>query len=183
MGALVLYRALVSGALSLDTGIGRRVRPLGPLSIDIGAPREVVFDVIAAPYVRNAGREAGDHIEVLERGSDMVVAAHFTPVAGGMVATTVEAVGFHRPDEFTFRLLRGPVPHVHERFVLEDRGGTTTLRYDGELGTDFGPVGEQWGNLVARSWVRAVEQSFADVRDRSERLAVAHRRRGGGAQQ
>jgi len=49
-GAGGLYVGLVTGALPVDLGIGRTSRPLGPLSIEIAAPRETVFDVIAAPY-------------------------------------------------------------------------------------------------------------------------------------
>jgi len=44
-----LYRLLVRGALTIDTGIGRSVRPLGPVDFPIAAPRDVAFDVIAAP--------------------------------------------------------------------------------------------------------------------------------------
>jgi hypothetical protein len=174
-GAVAVYRQLVDGGLTLDTGIGRRTAPLGPLTVDIDAPRDLVFDVIAAPYLGNAGA-AGDHIEVLERGTDLVVAAHRTPT-GGRVAVTIEAVSFDRPTRVGFRLLRGPVPHVVETFDLdaldEDR---TRLRYDGELGTDFWQVGAAWGRLVSRVWVRTVQSSLDDVRERAERRAAAHRR-------
>lgn len=106
-----VYRWLVGGALGLDTGIGRRTVDLGPITETIDAPREVVFNVIAAPYLGRAGA-AADHIEVLERGEDLVVAAHYTLLGDGRVATTVEAVGFDRPSAVTFRLLRGPVPQT-----------------------------------------------------------------------
>jgi hypothetical protein len=43
------YVGLVTGAVALDLGVGRRSRPLGPQQVDIAAPREVVFDVIAQP--------------------------------------------------------------------------------------------------------------------------------------
>lgn len=39
------YLGLVSGALTVDLGVGRRTRPLGPLSIEVAAPRSVVYDV------------------------------------------------------------------------------------------------------------------------------------------
>ena len=45
------YIGLVTGACPIDVGIGRRVRPLGPQLVDMAAPREVVFDVIAQPYL------------------------------------------------------------------------------------------------------------------------------------
>lgn len=172
----VLYREGVRGALTVDVGIGRRTIVLGPLVVEIDAPRDLVFEVIAAPYLGSAG-PASDHIEVLERGSDLVVAAHRTPTAGGLAAVTVEAVGFRAPEEVTFRLLRGPVPYVTERFALEEVDGRTRLRYEGELGTDFWAAGAAWGRIVRRIWVRTVERSLADVRQRSEARAAAQRRR------
>jgi hypothetical protein len=48
------YRLLTSGAATIDVGVGRRVRRLGPRNWDIAAGRELVFDVIAGPYL--AGR-------------------------------------------------------------------------------------------------------------------------------
>lgn len=174
------YRQVVSGALTVDTGIGRRMTELGPVSVDIDAPRELVFDVVAAPYLGRAG-SAGEHIDVWERGEDLVVAAHHTPVGGGLVATTVEAVGFDRPERVTFRLLRGPVPHVSETFELEEIDGRTRLDYRGELGSDFWGPGAVWGRLVAGKWVRTVENSLQDVRRSSEARAAARRRRGEGS--
>ena len=54
------YALVVRGALTLDLGVGRRVRPLGPIHRTIAAPPETVFDVIAAPYLRkDAAGDAG----------------------------------------------------------------------------------------------------------------------------
>ena len=112
------YRLLASGQLTADTGIGRTTRPLGPITVAMAAPRETVFDVIAAPYLGRTPRALADEIEVIERGSDMVLAAHRTPVGAGIVTTTIETVRFDRPATIDFRLVRGPVPHVVERFTL-----------------------------------------------------------------
>ena len=121
------YRLAVSGGLAADSGLGRRTRPLGPLTFAIAAPRTTVFDVIAAPYLGRTPRALAGEIDVLERGSDMVLAAHRTPVGRGIVATTIETVRFDRPETVDFRLLRGPVPHVVERFTLQDDSGSTRL--------------------------------------------------------
>ena len=75
-GGLLVTRA----GLTLDLGIGRRLRPLGPIRIQIAAPPEVVFDVIAAPYLRKTPRAMRDKLEVIERGTDLVLAAHHTPL-------------------------------------------------------------------------------------------------------
>ena len=166
-----VYSLLVRGALTLDVGVGRRTRPLGPMRLTIAAPREVVFDVIAGPY-RRTPRAMRDKLEVLERGEDLVLAAHHTPIAFGQRATTVETVRFERPDRISFRLLRGPVPHVVETFELSSVGDdANSLLYTGELGTDLWALGAWWGDLVAKSWERTVEASLASAREEAERLA------------
>ncbi len=169
-GAAGLYALVVRGSLTLDTGVGRRVRPLGPQRVQIAAPRQVVFEVIAAPYKRTP-RAMKEKLEVLERGTDLVLAAHHTPLSYGLKATTVETVRFEPPGRIGFRLLRGPVPHVVEAFDLHQRDGGTELVYTGELGTDFWGLGARWGDLVARSWEQTVEASLASAKDEAERRA------------
>jgi hypothetical protein len=167
---LGLYGLLVRGALTLDLGIGRRVRPLGPFTLHVDAPREVVYEVIAAPYLRRTPRALGAKLRVLERGSDVVLAAHFTDV-GRFVATTLETARFHPPDRIHFRLVRGPVPHVVERFVLSEANGGTGVEYVGELGTDLWAVGRWWGERVSSRWEAAVRHSLAAVKAEAERRA------------
>jgi hypothetical protein len=166
-----VYALVVRGALTIDLGLGRRTQPLGPLRLTIAAPRDTVFDVLAGPY-RRTPRALGDKLEVLVRGDDVVLAAHHTPLALAQRATTVETVRFEPPERITFRLVRGPVPHVVEAFELTATGDATTeLRYTGELGTDLWALGTWWGRLVARSWERTVDASLADARQEAERLA------------
>ncbi|MCI0632592.1 MAG: hypothetical protein L0206_01530 [Actinobacteria bacterium] len=45
------YRRLVAGDLVMDLSIGRSLRPLGPIDARIEAPRDLVFEVIASPYL------------------------------------------------------------------------------------------------------------------------------------
>jgi len=171
--AAKVYDLVVEGALTLDVGIGRRMQPLGPVGWDIAAPRELVFELIEAPY-RRTPRAMQDELEVWERSPDMVLAAHFTQV-GPRKVTTVETVRFERPERIHFRLVRGPVPHVSEVFELAETSTGTELTWRGEHGTDFGALGERWGALVARSWARAVEQSIATVRAEAERSTPRER--------
>lgn len=173
-GALVAaaaggYLGLVTGALPVDLGIGRRIRPLGPLELLIAAPRDVVFDVVEAPYLPRTTRAMQAKVHVLERGSDMVLAAHRTPLRGPLVATTVETVRFMRPHRVEFRLVRGPVPHVLESFDLIEQDGCTRLVYAGEMGADLGWLGQRWADAVARTWERTVAESLSAVKDETER--------------
>src|ERR1700674_3680539 len=172
--AAIGFAWLRSGALMLDVGIGRTVRPLSPISLHIRAPREVVFDVIAEPYLGRTPRAMASKLRVLERGSDMVLAEHFTPTRPGRVSTTVETVRFEPPHRVSFRLVRGPVPYVTEAFALESVDDGTALRYTGELGTDFWGLGRGWGNRVAKVWEAAVETSLDSIRTEAERRAAGH---------
>jgi Polyketide cyclase / dehydrase and lipid transport len=172
--AVGAYEALVRGALTLDLGVGRRVRALGPIDVTIAAPPETVFDVIAAPYLGKTPRALQAKLAVLERGSDMVLAAHYTRV-GRRTATTVETVRFERPDRVSFRLLRGPVPHVTESYELRAAPPGTDLRYTGELGTDLWRLGRWWGDRVATPWEHAVRQSLEGVRAEAERRPARRR--------
>jgi hypothetical protein len=165
------YLGLVTGAVPLDLGIGRRTRPLGPQQVDIAAPREVVFDVVAQPYLGRQTRALAEKVRVLERGADLVLAAHRTPISGRLVATTVETVKFQRPDRISFRLVRGPVPHVTEEFLLDDDDGRTKLTYRGEMAADLWRLGQWWSGVVARRWETTVAGSLDAIKHEAERRA------------
>ncbi|MFS8478836.1 MAG: hypothetical protein FWJ93_07730 [Micromonosporaceae bacterium] len=164
------YVGLSTGALTVDLDVGRRTRPLGPLTVDIGAARAEVFDILARPYLSQHPTPAGrDRLRVLERGGDMVLARHDAPMWAGLVTRTVELLRFTAPDRVDVRLLRGPVPHVVEEFVLSDHGLTTRVEYAGELATDLWAVGALWGAVVARRRENAVAQALVAVKAEAER--------------
>jgi hypothetical protein len=71
-----------------------------------------------------------------------------------------------------FRLVRGPVPHVVEQFVLHETEDGTELEYVGELGTDLWALGSIWGAAVARTWEATVRESLDGVKDEAERRAM-----------
>lgn len=170
------FLLLVRGAVTVDLGVGRRSRPLGPLHAEIMARPETVFDIVAAPYLGRTPRAMADKLRVVERGDDMVIAEHDTRVLGGrMVTTTVESVRFERPNLIHFRLLRGPVPLVIETFEFTSggAGATTQFEYRGELSTDLWSLGAWWGNVVARRWEHAVSESLESIRAEAERRTLA----------
>jgi hypothetical protein len=167
------YLGTVTGRLVVDLGWGRSRRSLGPLKVTIMAPRELVFEVIASPYLGRTPVAMAGKLRVLERGSDMVLAEHYTPVGRGLVATTVETVRFTRPERVSFRLVRGPVPYVVEEFVLEEQDAVTTLRYHGELAADLWALGRWWGGVVGRQWDAAVAASLATIAAEAERRTAA----------
>ncbi len=165
-----VWALVVRGSLTIDLGIGRNVRALGPLTHTIAAPRDVVFDVISGPYLARAPRALESKLRVVAQGEDMVLAEHFIPV-GPLVATTLETVQFDRPGLVRFRLVRGPVPHVSEEFSLSEEDGVTTLEYNGQLGTDLWALGRLWGRRVGRRWEAAVRASLGGIAVEAERRA------------
>ncbi len=164
------YRLLASGALTIDVGVGRRTRGLGPVGWEIAAPPETVFEVISGPYLGSTPHALKDKLEVWERSAEMVLAAHYTQVKCG-VTTTVETVRFTRPERIDFRVLRGPVPHLVEAFILEPTDAGTRLTWQGELGTDLWALGSWWGDRVARAWEKAVCASLKPIAAEAERRA------------
>ena len=170
--AAAIWALVVRGALTVDIGVGRRYRPLGPIRLRIAAPRDVVFDVVSSPYLGRTPRALRSKLEVVERGRDLVLAAHYTQ-AYGLTATTLETVRFEPPERVHFRLVRGPVPHVIEQFALHEAPDGTELEYVGELGTDLWALGQAWGAAVARTWVAAVESSLGAVKAEAERRSGA----------
>lgn len=162
-----LYR-LVLGVLGRDVGFGTSWRPLGPLTTRIKAPREIVFDVIAMPYLGRTPRALASKLRVLERSGDRVTAEHYTHI-GRIVTSTMETVRFERPDRVEFRLVRGPVPHVVERFELREVEGGTELDYAGELGTGLWALGRWWGRAVGGKWEATVQGSLDSIKNEAER--------------
>lgn len=163
------YALTVRGDVTLDLGIGRRVRPLGPIALTIAAPREIVFDVIAGPYQRTP-RAMRDKLRVWERADDMVLAEHVTKT-GPLTTRTLETVRFERPARISFRLVRGPVPEVAETYQLTETSDGTAFLYSGELGTDLWGLGRWWGDRVAVAWEHAVRSSLIAVQAEAERRA------------
>jgi hypothetical protein len=166
-----LFLALAMGRAHLDLSFGRSYHPLGPLTATIRAPRELVFEVIAAPYL---GRSSTSGIEVLARSGELVVARHHTRVHF-YTAQTTEVVEFTPPTSIGFRHLTGPVPHAVEQFLLKETDGVTELRYSGELGIDFFILGRIAGrHWVRPQWERVVTAHMDEVRQRADARAARH---------
>jgi hypothetical protein len=168
------FLALATGRLHLDLGWGRSLHRLGPLQVRIEAPRELVYEILSAPYL---GRARNDSIDVLARGESLVVASHLTKVHF-YEARTVEAIELEPPVRMGFRHLTGPVPYAVEQFRLEHHDDETELHYDGELGIDFFLLGRIAGRRwVVPQWHRAVSEHLAAVKGQAEQRAQRQRAR------
>jgi hypothetical protein len=181
LGALLIgglaagFLLLAMGRLHLDLGWGRSLHELGPIELEIAAPRELVFKLISEPYLGHTPEDS--KIEVLARGEGLAVAAHLSKVHF-YEARTVEAVEFEAPARVGFRHLTGPVPYAVEQFELSESEGGTTLRYGGEVGIDFYLLGRIAGrHWVVPQWERVVRKHLEDVKARAEELQRRRRLR------
>lgn len=168
---VVGFLLLAMGKISMDLDWGRSLHELGPMDYEIAAPRDMVMEMISAPYLGRTPRDSG--IEVLDRDERMVVAAHHTKVHF-YTARTVEIVSFDPPERVGFRHLHGPVPHAVEEFTLSESsdGSATTLRYTGELGIDFFFLGRLAGSRwVVPQWEDTVREHLDDLTERAEEKA------------
>jgi hypothetical protein len=166
--------ALAMGRLHLDLGWGRSLHRLGPLRMRIKAPRELVYEVLSAPYL---GRARSKSIDVLARGESLIVASHLTKVHF-YEARTVEAIDLEPPARMGFRHLTGPVPYAVEEFRLEQEGEETELHYDGELAIDFFLLGRIAGRRwVVPQWHRAVGEHLTAVKAQAEQRVQRARSR------
>jgi hypothetical protein len=184
LGALLIgglaagFLLLAMGRLHLDLGWGRSLHELGPIELEIAAPRELVFELISEPYLGHTPKDS--KIEVVARGEDLAVAAHLTKVHF-YEARTVEVIEFEAPARVGFRHLTGPVPYAVEQFVLGEAEGGSTLRYGGEIGIDFFLLGRIAGRYWVRpQWERVVRKHLEDVKERAQELERHRRRRRSG---
>ena len=163
-----LYRLVARGQLTLDTGIGRRVAR----SILRSAPRARSCSTSSRLPILGERRERWRTSWPFGNAARTWCSPLTSRRSSAVPPPPVETVRFERPERIDFRVVRGPVPHVVESFLLYEEQAGTRLRWEGELGTDFWAAGEWWGELVARQWQRAVRRSLAAIIAEAERLAA-----------
>lgn len=147
-----------------DASAGRFQQPLGPITVEIPAPPQVVFDVIAAPYLGKTPRAMSDKLRVLDRGSNLVVADHYTPILRGkFIVTTRETVYFESPTRVKFRLLSGPVATVDEEYLLDATDSGAKFTYQGTLTSNLPILGAWWARTNARAWTAVVRTSIEEI--------------------
>jgi hypothetical protein len=171
VSSAALFLALAMGRMHLDLGVGRSYHQLGPITATIRAPRELVYEVISAPYL---GRSRAPGLEILARSEHLAVARHHTKVHF-YTSQTTEIVELTPPTRVSFRHLCGPVPHALEELVLEQTDAGTELRYSGELGVDFFILGRIAGRRwVVPQWEHVVSAHIEEIRGPAEARAARH---------
>ena len=107
-------------------------------SLEVSAPRELVFEVVAS-----AGKK------VAAEGDAQIV--EYESRLGGHVFKTLERVTVERPHRIVYRWLTGPVVGVEEEILFDEIDDQTTLMsYRGNFQPPAGPLGWARGLSVVR---------------------------------
>lgn len=104
-------------------------------TLNINAPREMVFQMLAAFGKGAVGKSDrqdanSESSRILERQGD-VITAEFRTRSGRRVYRTVEAVRLDPPRRVGFRHLDGPLSSSEEEFMLSEEDQGTRLQYQG----------------------------------------------------
>ena len=101
-----------------------------PEEVHIEADRRLAFQVLTAFGASSSSR-------VLAEEGGRLLVEFKTPVKGlfgrRKVYRTVEWVTPREPDLIDFQGVEGPLAILHDRFVLEQDGACTVLRYESEF--------------------------------------------------
>lgn len=98
-------------------------------TVQVAAPRELTFEVVAA-----AGKKTGE----TEDG----ILVEFETQMGDRVIKTIEQVRLRPPDSIAYRWLEGPLDGVEEEIRFEpNRPGGTSMTYSGTLEAPGGVTG------------------------------------------
>ncbi len=125
-----------------------RTISLNRQTIEVDAPRELVFEVVASAGKKVRDVDQGKVVEFETQWRDRSI-------------KTVEEVRLDPPGEIRYRWLEGPLQNVVEKIVFDSKGASNTkMTYTGTFESDRGIAG----------WVR----SYMFVRPAFDRLVREH---------
>ena len=150
---------------------------LKPQSIEIDAPRELVFQLLTA---FRRGRVSGDNTEstklISEEGDTKIV--EFTTRAGWFTYRTLEEVTLFEPHKIAFKHLEGPLHFSEETFTLDETSdGGTILIHSGSFIWSRVPLFGWFGGVIYTRpmYHRVIRKHLAVVKQASEaRAARSH---------
>ncbi len=153
-----------------------RIHELRPISVEIAAPRALVFEMAAATGGVLPGSPPHSS-EVLERDGDTLLVRYRTPAVLTELVM-LERVQLHPPERIEYEVLEGPMEHVRETLAFDMvEPHLTLVRYGGMVGSNRAVV----GGLIAR-WVavpaydRFMRRQLRALKLAAEARAVRSRR-------
>jgi len=138
---------------------------LAEQQIEVHAPRELCFEVVAAAGTR------------VERRSDVEWVVEFVSDEGSSAVRTVELLTLERPHAIHYEWLEGPLDEVRETIFFDELDpATTRLRYVGEFSFGGGPIRDAVARLrIKPKFDRLVRDHLEEARTVAERRAARSR--------
>ncbi len=130
---------------------------LPDVEVEIKADRRLAFQVLTA-FGASQGSEGASRV-LSKDGNQLLVEFKVPmggPFGGRKIHCTVECVALREPELIEFEGVKGPLPLLKDRFVLEERGACTRFRYE----STFGVRGWIPGWIVGMLYVRPMMKRF-----------------------
>ncbi len=128
---------------------------MDPVEIHIHADRRLAFQVLTAFGVKQQDGSASRVLREEEVRKLVEFHSVIPAFRGGKTRVrTVEWVTLHEPEAIDFEGVEGPLALFRDRFVLEDLGGCTGLRYESTFGVKGGVFGWLRGIFYVRPLLR-----------------------------
>lgn len=151
-----------------------RVVTVGPVTTDIGAPTDLVYQMLAA--IGQGSQESGERAEIIEAEGNVLVCDFWTrvamPIGNDRLVRTRERVTLQPPNRIDYEHLDGPVAGLRETITVgEATDGQALLTY---VGSYEAPslLAYLRARLIARPVIdRIMREHFAAVRNRAEARA------------
>lgn len=145
---------------------------LDPVEIHIHADRRLAFQVLTA-FAAQQSDGGSSRVLREEEGRKLVEFHSAISTFGGCKTRvrTVEWVTLHEPEAIDFEGVEGPLTLLRDRFVLEDVGGCTRLRYE----SSFGLKGGLFGWLKGIFYVRPLLSRFMREHARELKRTIEER--------
>ena len=154
------------------------VREVGPITIEIAAPAGLAYQMLSA--IGQGAQRPGERAEVLERDGQQLVCEFCTvislPLGRVRSIRTREAVRLCPPDRVEYEHLDGPVRGLRESIAIEPLGDRRCRLVYRASYRPPGRLADLGFRLLARGAIeRAIEEHFADIRERAEARAARSR--------
>jgi hypothetical protein len=132
-------------------------------TVQVAAPRELTFEVVAA-----AGKKIGE--------TEDAILVEFETQVRGRTIKTIEEVRLSPPDLIAYRWVEGPLDGVEEEIRFESTSEGTSMTYSGTLEAPGGLIGWLRAQLVVRPiFNRLVTEHLEQGKQMAERRAERSR--------
>lgn len=153
-----------------------RLFELRTISVEIAAPRALVFEMAAALNGSLPGSPPHT-AELLERDGDTLLVRYRTPALLSELVM-VERVQLYPPERIEYEVIEGPIDHVRESLAFDALGPhQTRVTYGGRVGSRRALLGDLIARFIAApAYDRFMRRQLRALQQAAEARALRSRR-------